>query len=203
MTDPDWCWVNHHIDMLLPLPPPPPPPPPQAKRPWKRRNAQGPGPPPSADPSLPGSPPSAGSGSCAGSGSASGTHLHQPTQPDHPPLGYKGCGVKGSYGLAVDAPCVVFPPAAAGQDVISSSQSAASAEMAIAITAEQIQEWLTDYSPFPTQNQWPPFIGQEVLWRGFKTGPSGGISTAKEYFNGTVHHWKVDPDTNDTIFYVT
>ena len=75
--------------------------------------------------------------------------------------------------------------------------------MAIAVTAEEIQEWLSELEPFKGQNEWPPCVGQEVLWRGLKLGPSGGASTAKEYFNGTVHHWKVDPDTNDTIFYVT
>ena len=201
MSDPDWCWVN---DRIIDLPPPPPAPlplPPQAKRPWKGRRVQDPG--PSADPAPAGSPPSAGSGSCAGSGSASGTHHHQPTQPDHPPLGYKGCGVKGSYGVAVDAPCVVLPPAAAGQPLISSSQSAASATLAIGVTATEVEEWLSEYSPFQNQNEWPPLVGQEVLWRGLKIGPSGGASTAKEYFNGTVHHLKIDPDTNDTFFYVT
>ena len=48
----------------------------------------------------------------------------------------------------------------------------------------------------------PPDIGQEVLWRGFKTGKSGNPSTKVEYFNGRVRDLQFD-EGNELYLYVT
>ena len=47
----------------------------------------------------------------------------------------------------------------------------------------------------------PPEVGENILWRGVKTGKGGNPSTKCEYFNGKVRSMEVDED-NELYLYI-
>ena len=71
----------------------------------------------------------------------------------------------------------------------------------IAATQADLDEWMETFTPFDSTNCMPPEIGQQVWWRGFKTGCAGNPSTALEYFNGTVRDLQFEG--SELYIYVT
>ena len=193
---------------ILPPPPPPdldlpaPPEAPPAKRPRKA-----PTPPPM--PPLP--PPTSGASS-----SSKPIVVEEPVlleavskaapKPVEHPLGTKGYG-KGNLGTAIPAPIAIAPPAddpAASWDRwVEAQPQEKQIPDPIRPSQVDIVQWLSEFTPFSSSNYMPPEIGQEVLWRGFKQGRSGGISTQVEYFNGTVRDIGCDDVTHECYVYVT
>ena len=127
-----------------------------------------------------------------------------------PNFGMKGEGKGANYGVVIPPPMKVDPadvPGAVPKDSAKTSfykRPATSQEIPpsanipdpIKSTKDQVEDWIaTHFRPLRNLSQkLPPEIGESVLWRGVKTGKSGGQSTVVEYFNGTVHHIEVEND---------
>ena len=129
----------------------------------------------------------------------------QPEREVQAGLGSKGYG-QGNFGTAIPPP-VAIPTPLPGQASSGASlgadwtEACATAPDPIPATPADVEEWLTTFTPFTASNCMPPEIGQQVLWRGFKTGRSGSASTALEYFNGTVRDLQFED--NELFVYVT
>ena len=202
-ADPPWCWTNNSIDAA------PPPSAAPAPAPAKKRKAQPAPPKPSAAPAAeleitaPG--PSAAPAAELEIKMKHEDQPHQSKHEDQSSLGFKGCDAKGNGWVLIDHPCVVgSQPAAAGKNVSSSSQCAAPASarpFAIAVTAPDIQQWLETFTPFQPQNEFPPAIGQQILWEHTKTEATWQYFTG-EYFTGIVNEIHVN-EAGETYYYVS
>ena len=118
-------------------------------------------------------------------------------------FGFKGEGKSSNYGTSIDPPSVVapadLPPALQGPSS-SSSQAAAppipDVPPPIAATTEDVEEWVaTNFKPLKNlSTKCPPEIGENILWRGLKTGRGGNPSTKVEHFNGKVRYMQMEGD---------
>ena len=72
----------------------------------------------------------------------------------------------------------------------------------IAAKPEEIQGWISaNYRRLTNLCvQKPPNVGDSILWRGVKTGRSGGTSTTVEHFNAVVRH--IEQQDGETFVYV-
>ena len=125
-------------------------------------------------------------------------------------FGRKGTGKDANYGVAIPPPVLLeadaVPPPA--QQASSSSDQQCSAPIPtqpaypppIPVSPEKIDEWIAEnFRPLGrVSSKMPPEIGEEVLWRGVKTGRHGQPSTSVEYFNGKVRY--IDFDESDEMF---
>ena len=124
--------------------------------------------------------------------------------------GFKGTGKMGNFGNLVPGPMLVSSAASSSGSTIpppatvdilqaydeavptvpgaSSDWWPSACPEPIAATAEDVRKWFADnFTRLDHVNgSQPPKTGTEVLWRGFKKGKKGGMSTTVEWFNGTV-----------------
>ena len=126
-----------------------------------------------------------------------------------PGFGCKGVGKDANYGVAIAPPSV---PSAEELPVElqrpSSSSGAFEVDLLpepslppdpIAATSEEVEEWMrSSFRPITNldtnDRSFPPEVGDNILWRGVKTGPHGQPSTKCEYFNAKVRHRAFDKD---------
>ena len=129
-----------------------------------------------------------------------------------PGFGFKGEGKKGNYGIGIRPPflisgaalpmCLQQPSASSGLQGAAAFIPEAVIPPPIAATTEMVEHWITS-SFRPLRNlsgKCPPEVGEQVLWRGVKTGKRGNLSTKIEYFNGTVRG--IDFTDEDWYLYV-
>ena len=121
-----------------------------------------------------------------------------------PGFGQKGEGKGANYGVGIPPPTVLraeeYPAALRQPGSSSGSQRVQPLPLPpqvpqpIAARTEDVDEWIsTDFSPLLNlSTKIPPEIGEEVLWRGVKTGKHRQASTKVEYFNGTVRYLECD-----------
>ena len=67
-------------------------------------------------------------------------------------------------------------------------------------TEDEIANWMLNFEILPPMVNPIIEVGQVVLWRGYKTGASGGASTTEEFFRGEVH--RIIPDDGSGKRYV-
>ena len=130
-----------------------------------------------------------------------------------PGFGCKGEGKVANYGVAIALPSVAteedLPPGLQQPGSSSSAQGVEAPPEApliptpIPATTQEVEEWMSSsFKPLTNiSTNFPPEVGDSVLWRGVKTGPHGQPSTKCEYFNAKVRHTAVDED-HEFWFYV-
>ena len=114
-------------------------------------------------------------------------------------FGRKGEGKDANYGVDIPPPSPVQEEDLLLDPALTGSSSGLQGEEfppttrrpppPIVATSELIELWMQEnFTPLmnlSTNN--PPEVGDDILWRGLKTGPNGNPSTKCEYFNAKVH----------------
>ena len=122
-----------------------------------------------------------------------------------PGFGFKGEGKAANYGVAIPRPTLLPPPQVPPPAPQPGSPSGIEGVEApppseplipapIQAKTEEVEEWVSsNFKPLTNlSTKTPPEIGENILWRGVKTGKAGCPSTKCEYFNGKVRSLQVD-----------